>query len=143
MLTGQALRDWLAWVIHNRKPERRASTPARKKRPRDEHYKAWIRTLPCVACGVEGRSEAAHTGTDGGMSMKASDYSCVPCAPTAIRKRRGRTTAWASGRLSISTGFRLCASWRGSTASGWRGAREPRTFAKAEVPLRRVYWGQL
>ena len=39
---------------------------------------AWIRTLPCIACGVEGRSEAAHTGTDGGMSMKASDYSCVP-----------------------------------------------------------------
>jgi hypothetical protein len=28
--------------------------------------------LACCACGVEGRSEAAHTGTDGGMSMKAS-----------------------------------------------------------------------
>jgi hypothetical protein len=78
MLTGQPLRDWLAWAIHNRKPERRASTPARKGRPRDEHHKAWIRTLPCVACGIEGRSEAAHTGADGGMSMKASDYSCVP-----------------------------------------------------------------
>jgi hypothetical protein len=36
------------------------------------------RVLPC---GVEGRSEAAHTGSDGGMSMKASDRSCVPlCA---------------------------------------------------------------
>jgi hypothetical protein len=46
--------------------------------PRDEDYKAWIRTLPCIACGIEGRSEAAHTGSDGGMSMKASDYSCVP-----------------------------------------------------------------
>lgn len=34
--------------------------------------------MPCMACGVEGRSEAAHTGMDGGMSMKASDYSCVP-----------------------------------------------------------------
>ena len=34
-----------------------------------------------VGCGREGRSEAAHTGTDGGMSTKASDYSCVPlCA---------------------------------------------------------------
>ena len=31
-----------------------------------------------VGCGREGRSEAAHTGTDGGMSTKASDYSCVP-----------------------------------------------------------------
>ena len=32
----------------------------------------------CSACGIEGLSEAAHTGSDGGMSMKASDYSCVP-----------------------------------------------------------------
>jgi hypothetical protein len=37
--------------------------------------------MACIACEVEGRSEAAHTGTDGGMSQKASDYSCVPlCA---------------------------------------------------------------
>jgi hypothetical protein len=27
---------------------------------------------------MRGPSEAAHTGNDGGMSMKASDYSCVP-----------------------------------------------------------------
>ena len=39
---------------------------------------AWIRELTCIACGMEGRSEAAHTGSDGGMSIKASDYSCVP-----------------------------------------------------------------
>jgi hypothetical protein len=39
---------------------------------------AWIRELTCIACGMEGHSEAAHTGSDGGMSMKASDYSCVP-----------------------------------------------------------------
>jgi hypothetical protein len=31
-----------------------------------------------VACGIEGCSEAAHVGIDGGMSMKATDYSCVP-----------------------------------------------------------------
>ena len=37
--------------------------------------------MPCIGCGVEGRIEAAHTGSDGGMSQKASDYSCVPlCA---------------------------------------------------------------
>ena len=53
----------------------------RKGPPRDAAYLAWIREMPCIACGVEGRSEAAHTGTDGGMSQKASDYSCVPlCA---------------------------------------------------------------
>jgi hypothetical protein len=78
MLNEQQLRSYLAWAVHGRKPPRRASTPTRKGPPRDDAYKAWIRTLPCCACGVEGRSEAAHTGTDGGMSMKPSDYSCVP-----------------------------------------------------------------
>jgi len=78
MFTEQQLRSYLAWAVHGRKPERRASTPTRKGPPRDENYKAWIRTFPCCACGAVGRSEAAHTGSDGGMSIKASDYSCVP-----------------------------------------------------------------
>ena len=78
MLNDLQLRSYLAWAIHGRKPQRRANSPTRRGPPRDEGYKAWIREMPCIACGVEGRSEAAHTGTDGGMSMKASDYSCVP-----------------------------------------------------------------
>jgi hypothetical protein len=81
MFTEQQLRSYLAWAVYGRKPPRRASTPTRKGPPRNEVYKAWIRTLPCCACGVEGRSEAAHTGSDGGMSIKASDYSCVPLCP--------------------------------------------------------------
>jgi hypothetical protein len=52
--------------------------PPRKGPARDEDYKTWIRTLACCACGHPAPSEAAHTGIDGGMSMKASDYSCVP-----------------------------------------------------------------
>ena len=81
MMNEQQLRSYLDWAIHGRKPEHRATSPTRRAPPRDEYYKAWIREMPCIACGVEGRSEAAHTGTDGGMSMKASDYSCVPlCA---------------------------------------------------------------
>ena len=78
MLTEEQLRSYLAWTIHGRQPQRSATSPARKGPPRDSAYLTWIREMPCVACGVEGRSEAAHTGTDGGMSMKASDYSCVP-----------------------------------------------------------------
>src|SRR5664279_2587355 len=78
MFTEQQLRSYLAWAIHGRKPPRRAPSPARRGPPRDEDYKAWIREMPCIACGINDRSEAAHTGTDGGMSMKASDYSCVP-----------------------------------------------------------------
>jgi len=86
MLTGKQLEAYLAYVVLGRKlPQRERigprSGPPRKGPARDEEYKGWVRTLACCACGVEGRSEAAHTGTDGGMSMKASDYSCVPlCA---------------------------------------------------------------
>src|SRR5260370_17423210 len=81
MITEKQLRLYLAWAIHGRKPQRRATSPTRKGPPRDPAYLLWIRGMACIACQVEGRSEAAHTGTDGGMSQKASDYSCVPlCA---------------------------------------------------------------
>jgi hypothetical protein len=78
MLNNRQLGTYLAWAIHGRKTEQWATTPTRRGPSRDDGYKAWIRTLPCCACGVEHRSEAAHTGSDGGMRMKASDYSCVP-----------------------------------------------------------------
>ncbi len=82
MLTGKQLEAYLARVIHGRRPQRSSSSSRiRRGPPRDEAYKAWIRTLPCVGCGMVGRSEAAHTGEDGGMSMKPSDYSCVPLCP--------------------------------------------------------------
>jgi len=60
-----------------RKPIKRASTLSRKP-ARNWKYRAWIRTLPCACCGLEPAGEAAHTGNDGGMGMKASDYSVVP-----------------------------------------------------------------
>ena len=83
MLIGKQLEAYLAYAVLGRKLPQwerigSRSGPPRKGPARDEEYKDWIRTLDCCACGVEGRSEAAHTGTDGGMSMKASDYSCVP-----------------------------------------------------------------
>lgn len=73
-----------------RKPPARASAPMRRTPPvrrrtrprrgpaRDPRYLAWVRTLACAGCGIEGQSEAAHTGRDGGMRMKASDYSVIP-----------------------------------------------------------------
>jgi hypothetical protein len=86
MLTGKHLEAYLAHAVLGRKSPQRErigprSGPSRRGPARDEGYKVWIRTLACCACGVENRSEAAHTGTDGGMSMKASDYSCVPLCP--------------------------------------------------------------
>ena len=91
MLSGEQLEAYLAHVVLGRKLRQRErirsrSGPPRQGPARDEDYRAWIRTLPCCACLAEGRSEAAHTGADGGMSMKASDYSCVPlCADCHTR----------------------------------------------------------
>ena len=123
MLNGQPLCDWLVWAVHNRKPARRASSPTRKGPPRDGDYKAWIRTLSCCACGVEGRSEASHTGTDGGMSQKASDYSCIPLcsachtqAPGAYHRVGKRAFEQRHGLSFACIVVRLNSEWRARCA---------------------------
>ena len=80
-VNNRQLKRWLMREIHGvetpRKPPRKA-THAIGKPPRNARYRAWIRSLPCAACGIEPAGEAAHTGSDGGMAQKSSDYSCVP-----------------------------------------------------------------
>lgn len=83
-MNNHQLRRWLSKEILGkdipRKPATRASALGGKKTARNWKYKLWIRSLPCAVCGCT-PTEAAHTGSDGGMSMKASDYSCIPlCA---------------------------------------------------------------
>src|ERR1035437_65666 len=119
MLTEQQLGSYLAWAIPGRKPQRRAASSTRKGPPRDQAYLAWIRTLPCIACDIEGRSEAAHTGTDGGMSMKASDYSCVPLcadchrqAPNAYHRAGKGAFEERHGLSFVRIVERLNAEWR-------------------------------
>jgi hypothetical protein len=56
MLTSQQLGSYLAWAVHGRTPQGRAWVSTRMGPPRDDDYKAWIRTLPCLACGIEDRS---------------------------------------------------------------------------------------
>jgi hypothetical protein len=73
------LRRYLRWAVFGVKPARR--TPRRRRSgrgpARNWRYRAWVRTLPCAACGAP-VSHAAHTGDDGGIAQKPSDYSCVP-----------------------------------------------------------------
>jgi hypothetical protein len=62
--------------------------PARKEHrgpARNWKYRQWIRSLPCACCGQEPAGEAAHTGQDGGMSQRSSDWSCVPLCPECHR----------------------------------------------------------
>ncbi len=69
--------DWRTGFV--RKPIRRSAlrvTRSRRGPPRSARYLAWIRTKPCLICGA--KSEAAHTGLDGGMAQKSSDFSALP-----------------------------------------------------------------
>ena len=79
----------LVWLLWKANAEQKARRKMMRRGPaRDPRYRAWIRTLPCAVCGSKWRVEGAHTGADGGMSQKASDYSCVPlcrCCHTAGR----------------------------------------------------------
>ena len=81
-------RTFLRWLYHqiHGKPLGKASPRKPRRGPaRDYRYKAWIRSLPSMVSGKHG-CEAAHTGSDGGMSMKASDYTCVPLTPEEHRE---------------------------------------------------------
>ncbi len=79
ILNTHQLARYLMLQIHGvklpRKPAKRETGrgPARSWR-----YRAWIRSLPCAVCGIEPAGEAAHTGTDGGIAIKSSDFSCIP-----------------------------------------------------------------
>ena len=79
--------------------------------------------MPCLACGIEGRTEAAHTGSDGGMSMKASDYSVVPLcadrhwqAPGAYHRIGKRAFERARDVCLADLVARLQQEWRGKCA---------------------------
>ncbi len=70
---------YLYLQVHGVLPPRRAARRSTGRGPaRSWKYKAWIRSLPCAVCDTERNVEAAHTGSDGAMAQKASDYSCIP-----------------------------------------------------------------
>src|SRR6516164_2654765 len=64
---------------------------------------AFVRQLPCVACGKAAPSDAAHvrTGTDGGTGIKPGDRYAVPlCAACHAKQHRvGELTFWSTLRL--------------------------------------------
>jgi hypothetical protein len=47
------------------------------KPQRNPQYLAWIRTLPCIVCGLDRSIEASHTDPNG-LGQKSSDYSAIP-----------------------------------------------------------------
>lgn len=77
-MTNRGLIRYLRFHILGETVHPRASRRKPRKGPaRNWKYKAWIRSLPSAVSG-QTPCEAAHTGNDGGMKQKASDYSCIP-----------------------------------------------------------------
>ena len=75
----------------------------RKSKPdvkRRVQHLAFLRQLPCVACGKAAPSEAAHvrTGTDGGVGVKPGDRYAVPLCTACHAKqhRLGELTFWSA-----------------------------------------------
>lgn len=67
------------FAVHGERPPRRSPRRRTGRGPaRSWKYRGWIRTLPSAVSGSGYGIEAAHTGSDGGMRQKASDFTCVP-----------------------------------------------------------------
>jgi len=85
--------------------------PKPDHRTRTKHL-AFVRLLPCVACGKAAPSEAAHvrSGSDAGAGMKPSDrYSVSLCTGChALQHQFGELTFWGVLRIDpLNVAFRL------------------------------------
>jgi len=106
---------------------------------------AFVRLLPCVACGKAAPSEAAYvrTGTDGGVGVKPGDRYAVPLCRACHTKqyRIGELTFWSALRidpLNVTLQLWMCQPiWRPGSArcfarhskSTWR-----RHLAEQRIP---------
>ena len=85
--------------------------PKPNPRRRVQHL-AFVRQLPCVACGKAAPSEAAHvrTGADGGVGMKPGDRYAVPLCTACHAKQHwvGELGFWCALRIDpLSVALRL------------------------------------
>jgi len=118
-------------------------TTARRKLKTNLHRRgqhlAFVRQLPCVACGKAAPSEAAHvrTGTEGGVGIKPADRYAVPLCATCHTKqhRVGELTFWSALRVDpVNVSLRL---W---TVSADIKAGERIVFrARQQIDLAKAY----
>jgi len=125
-------------------PAPRIPRPAGRGKPKPNvrrrvQHLAFVRRLPCVACGKAAPSHAAHvrTGTDGGTGMKPGDRYAVPlCAACHARQHQvGELTFWSALRFDpLNVAFRL---W---TVSADIEAGERTVFrARQQINLTKAY----
>lgn len=94
-----------------RKPLRRSSPPRRRLKPRrvaverDEEFKTFVRSLPCLFTGDgrhHGPSDPDHAAQRTAMGRKEGDTSCIPLCRRCHRDREalaGVFKGWAKARM--------------------------------------------
>ncbi len=122
-----------------------ASKAQRQPRVRDPIFLKWIRTLPCIACAVEGKTtfgchaahiryaDAAAGWNNPGLQSKPSDRRCAPLCPAhhtegPKAQHRANERAWWSA-LGINPP-QLCAALSVAFDGGRDGAQVVRAFAR-------------
>lgn len=70
------------WLFHIENEEIQLAKSARLPE-RDPEYLDYIRTLPCMLCGIQHRSQAHHAkvGEHIGMAIKTEDFRAIPLCP--------------------------------------------------------------
>ena len=95
---------------------------------RDPAYLKWIREQPCVVCGKEGETEAAHIrlGAHAGKSEKPGDDSCVPLCGICHREQHswGELSWWESTiRRGAAPLAQILQAWRRHAYQQWKDGR--------------------
>src|SRR5499427_10915758 len=130
-------------MLTSRIPKTIARGKPKPKLHRRGQHLAFVRQLPCVACGRAAPSEAAHVraGTDGGVGMKPGDRYAVPlCTACHARQHRiGELSFWSARRIDpLNVALRL---W---TVSGDIKAGERTVFrARQQIDLIKAYGGNV
>jgi hypothetical protein len=98
---------------------------------RSHAYLRWVASLPCIACGIEGFSQAAHSNQakhGKGRSIKASDEFTFPlCAPHfwmmgCHYMHDNCIDMPKAARDAIEDGY-IARTWAEAAQFGWRGSR--------------------
>ena len=100
---------------------------------------AFVRQLPCVACGKAAPSEAAHvrTGTDGGAGMKPGDRYAVPlCTACHAKQHRiGELSFWCALRIDPVN----VASWLWTVSADVKAGERTVFRARQQIDLAKTY----
>jgi hypothetical protein len=67
---------------------------------RSEEYRRLVAAMPCIVCGVEGSSQAAHADMGKGKGIKTDDRTCYPACSTRPGRAGCHDMMGASGTLT-------------------------------------------